>query len=275
MPRLQFDLKPLPVPFAETPEGWAEHEVWLKKVFETHHPNETPRPCDCGYFEPTHPVSCDEEHRRRFCHRDPMKRLGHHYREAHLKLVRERREYPGPLFPRAEMGTCKGCGEGIFREGPPPRKVDRRRNWHPECSHAHNLRTDRDTQVTFLIERDGLGCKGCGEIVGHWKAPFGGYGDGADINPDALRSWGPTWVKAYPRDVFVGQFCHATWTTNMEVDHVVALGLVAHLEVEERRSYFDPPNLALLCGPCHNRKTKSDTAAIRARQRELSQSPAA
>jgi hypothetical protein len=271
MARLQFDLKPLPHPFGDTPEELEEHMLWMNEVFAKHHPGETPRPCDCGYFEPTHPVSCHEEHRRRFCYRDPLKRLEHTYRERHLKALREKRVFPGAPF-RGAKGVCWWCGEALPRtkKGTIVQRVFHNgRNGEPDCAHQEDLHTQMTVQRAFLLKRDGLGCRACGGVEGKWSA-------WARLDDQDLvdRWWaGDGWAgRSWMKGVFKerpGPLSLVTWHTSLEVDHVVALALVAHLPAEKRRPYFGPTNLQLLCAACHKVKTRSDTRAIRALQTEL------
>ena len=54
----------------------------------------------------------------------------------------------------------------------------------------------------------------------------------------------------------------------LEVDHKVPLWQVADLPPDERRWYFGPENLWLLCPACHKAKTKRE-AAERAAQRRF------
>jgi 5-methylcytosine-specific restriction endonuclease McrA len=57
-------------------------------------------------------------------------------------------------------------------------------------------------------------------------------------------------------------------TCALEVDHKTPLWKVAGLPDDERRWYFGPENLWLLCPRCHKAKTKRE-AAERAAQRRF------
>lgn len=49
----------------------------------------------------------------------------------------------------------------------------------------------------------------------------------------------------------------------LEVDHVIPLwkvALISDLTLEQRRWYFGPGNLQLLCGPCHKAKCRAEAA---------------
>lgn len=155
------------------------------------------------------------------------------------------RKFPGAPFANNPGGECKWCDDCI--EDPnKPGKISRRRGWHPECLEQFYLHTRPDSQHDFLVERDGRVCKECGAAPGKW-----------------VHDRWPTRVGG-SSDVYVGSFTAVRRAWALEVDHVVALGLVAHLPVDERRPWFGPPNLQLLCSDCHRIKTRQDVAKIKA-----------
>lgn len=263
MARLVFDLKPLPIWGTETPERAEEHNCEIIEWFARHYPDETPKPCDCGYFEPVHLVRCTEKHQRRHCRRDALKRLERAYRERHLKALRQKRVCPPTPYAGAGPGICWWCGDGLPRTKAGnfvQRVFHNGRKGEPKCGYHHRLHTQTPVQLEYLLQRRGPRCAGCGELHGAWARR-------RPTSPERLREiWGQT---SYPADVWVGPLCTAWWQTSLEVDHKVALALVAHLPDDERRPYFGPINLQLLCADCHKAKTRSDRAKIRALQREL------
>jgi 5-methylcytosine-specific restriction endonuclease McrA len=92
---------------------------------------------------------------------------------------------------------------------------------------------------------------------------------GRECDPEKLRAWGAPWARRYPADVYVARFSWAFWSSALQVDHRIPLALVCYLPPDERRSYFGPTNLQLLCHGCHKEKTREDTARIRAFQAML------
>lgn len=250
MPRLKFDLQPI-VGGRRDPE---EHDQWVRSYFSQHFPNETPRPCDCGFRGDAQLVACTAESRKH-CHKDVRARLEYHYRARHLEGLREKRKFPGPPNDGLGRGFCRWCGQEIINRKTGQRHA--RRTWcaHGRCLHAFNLHTNLETQQSHLVDRDGPGCRGCGTLAGRW-APTQWISE-----PEALRARG----FDRPADVWVGPYCVATWRTHLEVDHFIALAVAweAFGGDDRRRWFFSPANLRLLCHDCHRAKTNEDRALLR------------
>lgn len=249
-------------PYPPVPGGHldAEHDAWVREMWaKWSYPGE-PAPCECGYWSGGGLVLCQPDQRAE-CRATVQVRLARHWREHHQRQVRARRTFPGPAHDGLGAGHCRWCGEDILREDDSSR-LNLRRTWHPACFHQFNLHTHRDTQVAFLLKRDGPGCGACGAVMGQWERTA--YSADHERDPDYCRAKDAWWRRILPPDIYVALYCPVAWTTSMEVDHVTALGRVAHLTDEERRPFFGPDNLQLLCVPCHQAKTVADRAAIKA-----------
>lgn len=234
-----------------------EHDTWVLEVWAKWGCEGEPAPCDCGYFLPEGLVTCDAKQRVN-CRENAQQRLKLHYSEKHVKEVRGRRSWPGDPFPSPGTAVCHWCNGKIVHGRAYQRSWHDGRHDEPDCKYEWMLRTDRDVQKTFLMERQHMRCAGCAAIVGAWANRF------VEISiVERWRTWGPSWRKRFPENVWVGDYTSVAWTTPMEVDHVVALGLVSHLDDDERRLFFAPVNLQLLCSSCHKAKTVDDTRAIR------------
>ncbi len=148
------------------------------------------------------------------------------------------RLFPKPEWPPEQTGNgwCRWCGKAVDPKSG-------RRTWHERCLNEFWLHTDLTAQTRFLMKRDGPACAHCGDL-GHWI-------DAGDLNP---------WRR--PSDESRGNLIK--WSMELQVDHVVALWKVLHLPDVQRRAFFGPVNLWLLCGPCHKAKTAIE-AAERAR----------
>lgn len=233
-----------------------EHDAWVREMFAKNHPGEEPRPCDCGYFTTDALSSCSEAQRAKFCRPGAQKRLATHYRQEREKILRQKRVFPGP--PCDGQGGCRWCGKTILDAKGQPSKT---RSWHKDCLHTYFLHTRAETQLPHLIERDGKGCKNCGVWAGRWGHIWTENNpvDSLARRPDLAR-WleGVDWPTTF-----------ITWFSGLEVDHVVALALVAHLPDDERRWYFSPENLQGLCHRCHVAKTTEDRRKIRALQANI------
>lgn len=177
---------------------------------------------------------------------------------------------PAGKWPGA--GTCKWCRKPILN---PNGTVNTRRYWHPACADDYNLHTRLDCQFAFLVDRDGKRCAQCGESPERWLAgqvitvvQWGQWTDGG--MPDYLAELWPrpsgTWADRTPEERATGDQTPIERTHDLQVDHRVPLWAVAHLPDDQRRVYYGPRNLWLLCTPCHKAKT-ADEAARRARLR--------
>ena len=186
------------------------------------------------------------------------------------------RKFPEPeAMKRGVVGVCKwGCGRPVAKPA---------LYWHKECFEAYSLHTRAADQKAFLIERDGRRCamKGCGAVPVKWLHDTYGHREFADTRrfytpePDELAKLWPTdpaagipWRDLTPEQRAYGEHYRVWQDCALEVDHRVPLWEVAHLPPDERRPYFGPENLWLLCQACHKAKTKRE-AAERAAQRRF------
>lgn len=170
---------------------------------------------------------------------------------------------------------CKWCGDSI------PEVVDGKRStqrlWHPACADAFNLHTNPARQREFVVDRDGEKCAVCGEAPTRWlprrvtQITRRNVWIGARGEEWARVYWdGPTalWsdMSREERRLW-GAHQEITRVSALELDHRIPLWSVADLPDEERRWYFGPGNLWLLCPSHHKDKTKreaAERAAIRA-----------
>lgn len=187
------------------------------------------------------------------------------------------RKFPEPeAMKKGVVGVCKwGCGRPVEKPA---------LYWHKECFEAYALHTRLDHQKRFLIERDGQRCamKGCGRVPMKWQA---GPVIQLVVTPGRKLYWGTPeeqaewaarlwsrpegrWQDMTPEERATGDQQDIERACALEVDHKVALWTVAHLPDDERRWYFGPGNLWLLCPRCHKAKTKRE-AAERAAQRRF------
>jgi hypothetical protein len=184
--------------------------------------------------------------------------------------------FPGP-WENIGKSWCIWCGERIIipdgkRNAGTP---NMRAQWHPECVHDHNLHTRLDVQYRHVKERDGERCAwlDCGAAPFRWYSPkidtvysecpsmpWKGRRDGAKYW-DQLLEWGKLHRVHFT-------YWEIDWRCALELDHRRPLWSVAHLPDEERRPFFGPDNLWLLCPAHHKAKTKRE-AAQRAHERRL------
>jgi 5-methylcytosine-specific restriction endonuclease McrA len=139
---------------------------------------------------------------------------------------------------RVPRGTCRWCGEDIFR---PDGQPDRHRSWHPACWRAAEL-FNPGTLRARAIERDRGVCQACGldaqaaERLVHleeWGPPGGPW--------SALRRWSP--LRAALREAGFD-----VRRDLLECDHVVPLWAGG--------PNGELANAWLLCQLCHKRKTR-------------------
>lgn len=166
---------------------------------------------------------------------------------------------------RGVAGVCKwGCGQPV----PKPALY-----WHKQCLEQFMLHTRADSQKAFLIDRDGPRCAmdGCGAVPRKWLHDIHGRREFADTRR-FYKSDAAYLAQLWPSDPATGRrFFEMTaeeqaygahyrvWQVcALEVDHRVPLWKVANLPDDERRAYFGPPNLWLLCPACHKAKTKRE-----------------
>lgn len=181
------------------------------------------------------------------------------------------RSFPAPRpvnFGR--YGWCKWCGLAI------PQIIDGKKStqrmWHPECVHEYNLHTRSESQKRFLIKRDGQRCAICQAAPTKWlhdQYPHREFVESRRFytpKPDDLaKLWndpfpGIGWSSMTPTQRMCGEYYRVWQECALEVDHRVPLWKVANLPDDERRQYFGPTNLWLLCPSCHLTKTKAESA---------------
>lgn len=177
------------------------------------------------------------------------------------------RDFPMPVWPNRGWMWCRWCGESIPKviNG----KKSSQRLWHPHCKDEWQLHIDRDVQRRYVVDRDGDCCRICGEAPQRWfKGSY--YSNSHDWRGHEARfeGWGlPNWKEELEKFNLSG-FAHRgfteTWMISaLELDHRVPLWSVADLVDEERRPFFHPRNLWLLC-PKHHRQKSAREAAERA-----------
>lgn len=201
--------------------------------------------------------------------------------QERAKEMRRYREFPGNPFQVATKakaraareagvddwwgtalpkGHCRWCGGEIWSDKDPT-KLNTRRTWHPACYHRYCLHTRAEDQLDFIVDRDGIGCSGCGKAVGKWRHTSSYRSDEATVHdPSVVEEY---WVRRVGGAD--GPFCAVWWQSGLQVDHVTALGLVALTIAKAIRwRWWGPSNIAGLCHACHVVKTKADVIAIKA-----------
>lgn len=169
-------------------------------------------------------------------------------------------------------GHCRWCGGPILK---PNGELNLRRTWHSgrgeevDCLLRYYLHTRAENQLAFLVERDGIGCRQCGAAVGGWS-----YRRLWVTNEFGLGFYQDR--QAHVEDGPDGPMCRTWWVSGLQVDHVIALAVVAlQVSPEKRWRFFGPTNLQCLCQACHSRKTTADVALLKAvRLTLLHQAPA-
>jgi hypothetical protein len=185
-------------------------------------------------------------------------------------------------------GRCRWCDKvligkrGKYRDRPDPtRSWCRDPDGTSPCLREWNLHRDSGMQFAWLEANRGLRCAWCRvENPQRWKAcgsmSAGGFTAWWPPMPwsgpvktnewwrarfefiERCRRWFPHWGEATAVEL----------ATDLEVDHIIPLWLVA-IEIPEwdRRRFFGPDNLQLLCSRCHKIKTKREAgerAALKA-----------
>jgi hypothetical protein len=184
----------------------------------------------------------------------------------------QRKRYGVRLFPETEWmrhtkaGICKWCGKAVAKPAI---------YWHKECKASYFLHTRLEDQLPFLISRDGEKCAmvGCGVRPMKWSRGIETrltfedcryFADTPENNAFKATLWHRPegrWQDLTPEERETGA-CNDNIerVLALEVDHRIALWEVAHLPDDERRWYFGPGNLWLLCPPCHKAKTRREAA---------------
>lgn len=194
-----------------------------------------------------------------------------------------------PLNP-VEPGHCRWCERPIIgKRGKYIGRPDPNRSWCREgegrdCYREYRLHSDPQMQFWWLEANRGLMCAECGTLdPRRWRSsgpcsfsarpsPFW-----RDDKPEPLGwSMPPTpWEGERKGDAYIEamiahrdarlaecpEWNNATrieYVSDLQVDHVVPLWKVAMMPIEQRRPYFGPEYLSLLCGPCHKRKTAEE-----------------
>lgn len=184
------------------------------------------------------------------------------------------RGFPEPeAMKRGIVGVCKwGCGRPVKKPA---------LYWHKECFAEYALHTRPDAQKAHLIKRDGQRCAmiGCGAVPMKWL----GY-DRYEITAECIRfrsdepdmvAWraelwsrpAGRWADLTDEERRTGWQFAIERVCALEVDHRVPLWEVADLPDDERRWYFGPGNLWLLCPRCHKAKTRAEAARRAAERR--------
>lgn len=183
-----------------------------------------------------------------------------------------------PEMARGVAGVCKwGCGKPVKKPA---------LYWHRECFDEYALHTRAADQKAFLIKRDGRRCATCGCVPGKWSAGKVMFLTVETIRfrrhePDMVEWAATLWSRnpdcqLTPEEMHDLRYGHMRIGAQqsiervcaLEVDHKTPLWSVADLPDQERRWYFGPGNLWLLCPACHKAKTKRE-AAERAAQRRF------
>ena len=176
------------------------------------------------------------------------------------------RDFPMPQWPNSgKRGWCRWCGEQIpvVIDG----KKSTQRLWHPHCFAQWELHTRRDAQMAYLIDCYGKRCRTCPDgtpVPKHWikgpevtvYQPRPSFGSPAEIGVEEWRRLHAAWRAENPNP----RYTEVDLVDWLEVDHRTPLWEVADLPDDERRWYFGPGNLWLLCGPCHQQKTAREAA---------------
>jgi 5-methylcytosine-specific restriction endonuclease McrA len=243
MPRLKFDL----LPKCRDDDHWqtrAENDAWVRKCWANWDRTGEPTPCDCGYWADDWLVYCDATERRA-CRATAKTRLEAGARREHDQALAAKRLFPA--LPRCPMGVCYWCRQPIVHGQAKQRSMHDGRKDEPECRWLYELHTRLPVQQSYLLDRDGPGCKTCGQVVGRWQL---------------------IWVCQEHRVAeyaFDGPNSQVRWSTGLEVDHRIALAVawLAFPDDSRRRWFFSPSNLRLLCSGCHKAKTQLDRAVLR------------
>jgi hypothetical protein len=144
---------------------------------------------------------------------------------------------------------CRWCGRPITSG-----RADR--TWHdgrgddPDCRFEYLLHTNRLIQWNYIAQRDGEVCCLCGEAEMKWLA-----------EPETFIG-GRGWIdRENPLCEWVGgtSYTPVRWVSALELEHTVPLWSTTHLAPQQRRFFFGPGNLKLMCRRHHAEKTAAET----------------
>lgn len=142
--------------------------------------------------------------------------------------------------------------------------------------HEKRLRAKREFPGDPFPRAGTAMCRWCGEPIVHGRAKSRTRHDGRKDEPNCLGQFFLHKDLHAQRAFLIGrdgkrcaQCGDPPDRLGLEVDHRVPLALVCYLPDDERRPFFGPGNLWLLCAACHKAKTRVDTAMIRDLQRQL------
>jgi hypothetical protein len=197
------------------------------------------------------------------------------------------RKVPMPPWRAGVMGRpgwCKWCDEAIL--DPLSGRPHRQRMWHQHCADEYLLHTRAEQQRAFLIRRDGQQCAhpSCGVVnperwVGGavyakltWASHrrlFTDLGSAEWLDQLWERPEDAPWADFARGGPLhgLGDTQDIERVTALQVDHKTPLWSVdPSLAWPERRWFWGPGNLWLLCPDCHKAKTARE-AGERARAR--------
>lgn len=185
---------------------------------------------------------------------EPSRTDGDFKRWEALRAAREaigsHRKVPMPDWPGP--GSCRWCLEPtIWEAGKRAGQPAPTRNWHNACYHQYELHTATAAQFDFLFTQDGPRCQNCGD---------GGYAAGTEI---VIRPEGMSWAEFYQADkTDLSRMTILKPAITLEVDHIIPLWEAAEFggSLDERRRWFGPENIWLLCVPCHKKKSRLEAA---------------
>lgn len=171
------------------------------------------------------------------------------------------RRFPEPVTMRhPRSGLCKWCGGAVKKPAI---------YWHRDCANLYLLHTRPADQKGHLVRRDGRKCAQCGVeepkrwLRGQYDSQILDWSRGEIDEPWLRELWS---VADLPEDSpledhrLIGKMRSVDLVCALEVDHRTPLWSVAHLPPDERRPFFGPDNLWLLCPPCHKAKSKREAA---------------
>lgn len=197
------------------------------------------------------------------------------------KAVERIRRVPFPEFEPERRGDswCVWCGFRVWhhsgkRKGEP----NKRSHWHKDCLYDFRLHSRLEEQRDFVIERDGERCGNCGDAPMKWlRGPIitvyrqtPGFGHVAKVGTDEWL----TLVSAWRRENPSPQYQDIDRVSALELDHRIPLWSVADLPDDERRRFFGPENLWMLCPACHKAKSRREAAQRAALKRAAIAAPA-